>query len=130
MGETKENMAKVAARYWKKRLEKRPNHNDGSSSMKSVISGYIADMASDRFRINSIQLNMFEECLIDEIIENDLTLLKCEYRPDEYLAEAAGLAGIDESVFPWMERTEIKDDCIIIYKNCGPLKTYSSISEI
>ena len=130
MGETKENMAKVAARYWKERLRKRPNHNDGSSSMASVISGYIADMASDRFRISSMQLNMFEECLIDEIIENDLTLLKCEYRPDEYLAEAAALVGIDESVFPWIERTEIKDDCIIVYKNCSPLKTYSSITEI
>lgn len=124
MEETKESMAKVAARYWSKRLAERPNHNDGSSCQESVVAGYIADMAADRFRISGMQLRLFEEVLIDLIIENDLSTIGCEYRPDEYLSEAAASADIDECVFPWKERTEIKDDRIIVYKSCEKNSKY------
>lgn len=111
---TIEQAIKTAARWWRDKISKKPHHDNGDMSFASMMAGIMADSLAED--ISDEKLDKFEEELIKildlEVSQNCLpyTYLSCDYGPGLYLSDAADIAGINYSCFPWKTNLQIIRD--------------------
>lgn len=94
-------MAKAAAAWWRKAVE-RPKFDNGDSSAQGGLAAGLATLNSRKRAPTPEQLDTFEARLA-WVLEHDFTdwILSVDYGPDPTLAETAVVAGIADDRFPW-----------------------------
>lgn len=113
--------ARAAAEWWALQLadptfrNERPGHGDFESFLASGLAGLIAD----RYPVTPEQLAMFADNLeraLQELLDTGRYFSgpHTDYHPDPKLAEAATVAGIDESRFPWKTNMWIRSDGSVV----------------
>lgn len=119
-----EEMAKVTAHWWRRKLECN-NHDNGDKSKENQIAGILADLIAVNNKPIKEQLDKFEHELISLIINYDgpSLILNCDYAPCSILTEAANLSEISASVFPW-KTTTITEEKSVSFKDGYNAKIY------
>lgn len=107
--------AKATAKWWREKITN-CNHDNGDNSFSSVMAGRMADLLALENKPTEEQLNKFEEALVDLISKDNITVvsLMCDYNPCGILYEAATIARIDSSVFPWKVNTVTTDEVLSV----------------
>ena len=112
--------AKATAKWWRERLT-RLHHDNGDNSQSSQIAVALADMLAAMNTPSVEQLDKFEEALTEMLSkENAVQVsLDCDYAPCGILSEAAAIARVDTSIFPWKVNTHTTDKVLSVKDGYG-----------
>lgn len=112
--------AKATAKWWRERIT-RLHHDNGDNSQSSQMAGMLADMLAAKNTPSVEQLDKFEEALTEMLSKDNIVQvsLDCDYAPCKILYEAATVAGIDSSVFPWKVNTHTTDKVLSVSDGYG-----------
>ena len=85
------------------------------------MAGILADMLAAKNTPTTAQLDKFEETLIEVLSKENIVSvsLDCDYAPCKILYEAAAIARIDTSVFPWKVHTHTTDKVLSVKDGYG-----------
>ena len=110
---SKEEARKVAL-WWGKQITI-PAQNMGTVEQGGdELANLMGTMLAAKNRPSEAKVDKFVAALTDIIIKKDVYYLDVDYAPDSYLGEAAQIAGINPSVFPWKSHTRLiegKSEC-------------------
>ena len=102
----------LAAEWWTRRIQIL-HHDNGDRSRECEFAMILADMLAAKNCATEDQLNKFKIALIDRLkmenMDRDI-YLSCDYGPNHILGEAADIAGINYSIFPYKVSTYITSD--------------------
>ena len=112
--------AKATAKWWRERIT-RLHHDNGDNSQSSQMAGMLADLLAADNKPTVEQLDKFEEALTEMLSKENVVQanLHCDYAPCGILSEAAAIARIDSSVFPWKVHTFTTDKTLSVTDGYG-----------
>lgn len=106
-----ERVAKLTAKWWRKKLEC-CHHDNGDTSSSSSFACFMADMLAQKHAPTKSQLDIFENELTRLIMESKMfnVYLRCDYNPCQMLSDAAEVANINPCCFPFKTNTSTIED--------------------
>lgn len=107
-------MAAAAAKAWRDVIANGAVHDAGADSPQMEFAQKLANTAAAEVAATTTteQLDRFEKCLAQLIVEQQLRQVRTDYDPDAVLrqaAEEAGLPVAEKSTFPWKSYTALHD---------------------
>ena len=126
-----EQIIKEAVNWWIEKIDNPNSFDNGDSSKEGQMANMLAILlaAKTKNKIEKEQIEIFRDSLTEKL-ENTMNLygeckLYTDYEPMWELQEAAQLAQIDDSVFPWKTKMKISKDKIEVSEGYG--KPYETI---
>lgn len=110
-----EEMAQVAARWWREKIDGGARHDNGDSRLEGILAGIMADSLNEP--TDGHALDLFEKILALRLLEEGEKGRKCfsigsDYGPGGCLLDSALEAGITPHNFPWKTWMYILEDRI------------------
>ena len=93
--------ALAAAQWWAEQVTGSPRRNDGSDGLAAALSLLVADATPVKEDATTKFVNALAPVIQAAIDRGYGSTLSVDYGPDQTLAEAAKVAGISTSRFPW-----------------------------
>ena len=110
-----EEMARVAAHWWREKIDGGARHDNGDRSLEGIMAGIMADSLNTPTHGHT--LDLFEKILAQRLLEEDGKGLKyscigSDYVPEGCLLDSALETGITPHNFPWKTWMWIYEDRI------------------
>ena len=126
-----EQIINEAVNWWVEKIDNPNSFDNGDNSKEGQMANMLAMLLAvkSKNKIEKEQIEIFRDSLTEKI-ENSMNLydectLYTDYEPMWELQEAAQLAQIDDSVFPWKTKMKISKDKIEVSEGYG--KPYETI---